>query len=74
MTWAPALGVGVEHVGVVDHDEGRRSVQPQFLAQLSKLVRGLAALEVIPSPVLAKILEPDPAVGADHARSDPAGP
>ena len=59
--------VGVEHVGVVDHDEGHWSVQPQFLAQPGELVRGVAALQVIPPPVLTKILEPDPAVGADHA-------
>lgn len=44
-----------------------RSVQPQFLTQLSKFIRSLAVLQVIPPPVLTKVLKPDSAMSANHA-------
>jgi hypothetical protein len=62
--------VRIEHVGVVDHDECHRSVQPQFLTQPGQLIRSLTAAEVIPAPVSAQILKPDPAVRAYQTERD----
>jgi hypothetical protein len=63
-------GIRVEHVGVVDHDEGHRSVQPQFLAQLGQLVRCFSSAEVILPPVLAQILKLDSTMRAYRTERD----
>jgi hypothetical protein len=65
-----AARVRIEHVGVVDHDEGHGSVQVQLLGKFREPVGCDTPVQIVLALVVHRVFEPDPSMPSDLTEGD----